>query len=255
MNRYLENDKSIESNFRSMYLFGRNVATYKFAFAKSLLELGQNNKSFVTLEELSPIFAKYMLEHVGNGKRQITSQSSKCISALNLYKNEQITWEQLLDVTTKIGFANVIDAFHNVPNLDVSTTFYEKSVQGKSLGITLTDNTYLLAESIQSINMLNEIEGRWNLVENAWTEKNPLLEVKFDEQLEQLYFVKPITAQKFMMSHERINLTPVRKPLNGYQKGKCFYCFNKISIESNQPDTCDVDHLSHYQFNITVQKI
>jgi hypothetical protein len=64
MNNFLENDHSIESNFRSVYLFGRNVATYKFAFAKTLLELGESKKSFVSLEELSPIFAKYMLEHI-----------------------------------------------------------------------------------------------------------------------------------------------------------------------------------------------
>lgn len=54
MNNYLENDNTLEleSNFRSIYLFGRNVATYKFAFAKTLLELGESNKSFVSLEEL-----------------------------------------------------------------------------------------------------------------------------------------------------------------------------------------------------------
>ena len=79
----------------------RNVATYKFAFAKTLFELGESNKSFVSLEEISPIFAKYMLEHIRNGKRQITSQSSKFISALDLFHHNQITWEQLLEVTEK----------------------------------------------------------------------------------------------------------------------------------------------------------
>lgn len=46
MNKFLENDQSLESKFRSVYLFGRNVATYKFAFAKTLLELGKSDKSF-----------------------------------------------------------------------------------------------------------------------------------------------------------------------------------------------------------------
>lgn len=241
-NKYLLGDQSVESNFRSMYLFGRNAATYKFAFAKSLLELAGKEKSFITLEELSPLFAKYMLEHIGTGKRQITSQSSKFISALTLYNNEQISWEQLLVVTEKVGFNNVIDAFHHVPNLEITTRFYDKAVQGKSLGITLTDDTYLLAQSTHYSNMYNEIEGRWNLVEHAWTEKNQFLEVNYDSDLEKLYFLKPMTAQSYMMSHERINLSSVRNPLNGYQKGKCFYCFKKISIDSNEKDTCDVDH-------------
>lgn len=217
MNNYLENDNSLESNFRSIYLFGRNVATYKFAFAKTLLELSDNNENFVSLEDLSPIFAKYMLEHIGNGNRQITSQSSKFISALDLFEQNQITWEQLLDVTEKVGFNNVIDAFHNIPNGELDKKFYEKSIQGNILGIKLTDNTYLLNESSQKENIFREIEGRWNLVENAWTERNPKLEVQFDADLEQFFFIKPMTPQQFMLSHERINLTSARKPLNGYQ--------------------------------------
>ncbi|KOP66712.1 hypothetical protein AMS62_16815 [Bacillus sp. FJAT-18019] len=253
MNNYLENDSTLESNFRSIYLFGRNVATYKFAFAKTLLELGEKNESFVSLEELSPIFAKYMLEHIRNGKRQITSQSSKFISALDLFHQNQITWEQLLEVTEKVGFSNVIDAFHNIPNGELSKRFYEKSMQGKTLGITLTDSIYLLNESSQKENIFSEIEGRWNLVENAWTERNPKLEVQFDIDLEQFFFIKPMSPQQFMLSHERINLTSARKPLNGYQKGKCFYCYSQISIDSNQLNTCDIDHFVPLstQFNST----
>ncbi|WP_394557657.1 HNH endonuclease domain-containing protein [Priestia aryabhattai] len=242
MNKFLENDQSLESKFRSIYLFGRNVATYKFAFAKALLELGKSDKSFVSLEELSPIFAKYMLEHIGNGKRQITSSSSKFINALELYNKQKIEWAQLLQVTERVGFTNVIDAFHNIPNGQLNTIFYEKSVQGKTLGITLTDSIYILNRSDQRASLLNEIEGRWNLVENAWTERNPKLEVKFDQELEQFFFLRSITPERYLNSHERVNLTSVRKPLNGYQKGKCFYCYRSISIESGQPTTCDVDH-------------
>lgn len=187
MNNFLDNDDTLESSFRSIYLFGRNVATYKFAFAKTILELGEQNKSFVSLEELSPIFARYMLEHIGNGKRQITSQSSKFISALDLFHQNQITWEQLLEVTEKVGFNNVIDAFHNIPNGELDKRFYEKSIQGKTLGISLTDSIYLLNESSQKENIFSEIEGRWNSVENAWTERNPKLEVQFDTDLEQFF--------------------------------------------------------------------
>lgn len=242
MNTFLNNDHSLESQFRSVYLFGKNVATYKFAFAKTLLELGNSKKSFVSLEELSPIYAKYMLEHIGNGKRQITSKSSKFINALNLYNDQKITWEQLMQVTEKVGFNNVIDAFHNIPNGELHTLFYEKAVKGKTLGISLRDSNYILNESLQRENLFNEIEGRWNLVESAWTERNPQLEVKFDEDLEQFYFLKSITSERYLNSHERINLTSVRKPLNGYQKGKCFYCYKSISIESGQLNTCDIDH-------------
>jgi hypothetical protein len=41
---------------------------------------------------------------------------------------------------------------------------------------------------------------------------------------------------------ERKSITGCRDALNGYQKGKCFYCFNDISIKSDSDELADVDH-------------
>ena len=242
MNEYLVNDTTLESQFRSIFLFGRNVATYKFALAKTLLELGRPSNGFISLEDLSPIYAKHMLEHVRTGKRQITSKSSKFIQAFELYDKGQITWEQLLLVTEKVGFNVVLDAFHYLPNDELPSSFYKKEVQGRKLGINLTDDLYKLNEGTQVGNMFEEIEGRWNLVETAWSERNPRLEIKYDGNLEEFFALKAVSPEGYLHSHNRVSLTPVRKPLNGYQKGKCFYCFGPISINSNEKNTCDVDH-------------
>ena len=40
----------------------------------------------------------------------------------------------------------------------------------------------------------------------------------------------------------RANLTSCRDALNGYQKGKCFYCFGDISVEDASERLADVDH-------------
>lgn len=37
-------------------------------------------------------------------------------------------------------------------------------------------------------------------------------------------------------------MTSSREALNGYQKGKCFYCFAEISIVSGSDRLADVDH-------------
>jgi hypothetical protein len=37
-------------------------------------------------------------------------------------------------------------------------------------------------------------------------------------------------------------VTSARGALNGYQKGKCFYCNQSISINPADEDLCDVDH-------------
>lgn len=41
---------------------------------------------------------------------------------------------------------------------------------------------------------------------------------------------------------KRFNITSVRDALNGYQKGKCFYSYQDISIRSQNYILCDVDH-------------
>ena len=206
------------------------------------MELSEHDKEFISLEDLSPIYVKHMLEHVRSGKRQITSQGSKFIQACQLYEAKQITYEQLLLVTEKLGFKNVLDAFHNVPGTSLQANFFIKDVRGKRLGITLSDDLFKMNNGTQGKNMLEEVEGRWNLVETAWNERNPNLEIKYDINNEDFFTFRPVTAENYLKSHNRIHLTPVRKPLNGYQKGKCFYCFGPISITTNHHETCDVDH-------------
>ena len=48
---FKEEHPSIESYWRSINLFGRNVASYKFALAKSLLEIAPTGKTEITLAE------------------------------------------------------------------------------------------------------------------------------------------------------------------------------------------------------------
>lgn len=40
----------------------------------------------------------------------------------------------------------------------------------------------------------------------------------------------------------RTAVTSARSALNGYQKGKCFYCFRDITVDPTSDDLADVDH-------------
>ena len=51
--RFYDIDPSLENYWRGVILFGRNVASYKFALAKSLLELADKKSDFIPLEELA----------------------------------------------------------------------------------------------------------------------------------------------------------------------------------------------------------
>jgi len=61
-----------------------------------------------------------------------------------------------------------------------------------------------------------------------------LLDIEYDLEGGQLYVPRRDTS--------RIAVTSCRDALNGYQKGKCFYCFIDISIKPGNDDLADVDH-------------
>jgi hypothetical protein len=75
-----------------------------------------------------------------------------------------------------------------------------------------------LKETLQFPNLPLETEARWRLVETAWDlGLNPaLLSVRYDSGSLLLYVRN--------RSRERIDVTSSRDALDGYQKGKCFYC-------------------------------
>ena len=71
--KFQEEHPSLESYWRSIILFGNNVASYKFALAKTLLEIAPAGKPAVHLEELAAPYAKHLCEHLrqaGNERQQ-----------------------------------------------------------------------------------------------------------------------------------------------------------------------------------------
>jgi 5-methylcytosine-specific restriction endonuclease McrA len=104
-------------------------------------------------------------------------------------------------------------------------------------GINITDDLLMLKEQLQFTNLPFEVEARWRLVEVAWSmDISPhLLEVKYDED-DHLLFIQN-------NDFRRINITSSRDSLNGYQKGKCFYCSKEIVVDGTDSDKMpDVDH-------------
>jgi hypothetical protein len=230
------NDPSLESQWRAIILFGKNSATYKFAFAKSLLGLIEKEKTKITLDELAIPFADSIVEHLKKSDKQGNAVSSKFLEGCRSYINQTISSEELYSLTERFGFINVIDAFQNVNGGMIPNPFYEKNyVQGKK-EIVITDNLLKIKELFQYRNLEQEVEARWNLVETAWNlQINPnLLEVKYDED-KSLFFIESNLMR-------RVDITSVRDSLNGYQKGKCFYSDQDISINKNDQNICEVDH-------------
>jgi 5-methylcytosine-specific restriction endonuclease McrA len=232
---FSETQPTREDYWRSVILFGRNVASYKFALAKSLLELATNEPNFIRLNELAVPFSRHVAEHLARVDKQATSSSSRFLEACRQFNAGGFGQDALVQKTVSLGFQNVIDAFHVVNREAIPVRFFldERKQRG---GIVITDDFLKLKETFQFANLPLEIEARWRLVETAWDlSLHPaLLSVRYDRDASAFYV--------WNLKRERIDVTSSRDALDGYQKGKCFYCLREISIVPTSPKLADVDH-------------
>src|SRR5687768_14240502 len=100
-NRFQVNDPSLESQWRSLILFGKNSATYKFSFGKALLDLVDKQKTRISLQDLSVPYALAIVEHLKKTDKQGSSKSSDFLTACRQFKDGHITQDVLFDITVK----------------------------------------------------------------------------------------------------------------------------------------------------------
>jgi len=249
MSLFTEEYPSLDSYWRSIILFGKNSATYKFALAKSLLELSPQTNTFISLEELAVPFCQHISTHLKTNDKQSTSTSSKFIDACRQLNEQKMEQDHLIQYAVKYGFENVLDAFHNVNQNHIPVQFFETIKTGKKpKGIIITDNFYKLKETSQASNFILETEARWRLVETAWALglAPSLVEVKYDE-LKGEFFVDSSDKRR------RTDITSARASLIGYQKAKCFYCFDDISTDPNHDLFADIDHFFPHSLQNSTQ--
>ena len=234
MATFFENDPTLQSYWRSIILYGRNVASYKFALGKALIDLNKKQNDLIKLEDLADPFSNHLCQHLKHNEKQITSANSEFLNTLKKFNNNEIQINERNEVTKRLGFNNVIDAFHEVNGKTIPKLFFidERKQNG---GIRLTDNYYNLLELQESENFFNEVESRWRLVETAWKlgVAVRLVQVEYDKIGENFYVDT---------TFGRINVTSSKNALNGYQKSKCFFCYDYISIVKKSLNLCNVDH-------------
>jgi 5-methylcytosine-specific restriction endonuclease McrA len=223
-----------EDYWRAIVLFGRNVASYKFALAKSLLELGPESGQLIKLDELARPFSRHVASHLKASDKQATSSTSKFLDSCRRFNAGEISDDQLVEKTVRLGFNNVIDAFHVVGADEIDERFFVDRRQERK-GIEITDQFSVLSGTDHIASLPEEVEARWRLVETSWAlgiSRN-LLRIEYDGASEELFAVS--------RDDRRTAVTSSRSALNGYQKGCCFYCFRTIGLsdESVKPD---VDH-------------
>ena len=226
---------TIADYWRGIVLYGRNVQSYKFALSAALLELAPDGGDLLKLADLAPTYAKHLCRHLQLADKQGTARSSRFLNTCRAYNAGQATETKLLDDTIRLGFNNVIGAFHVVSGEPIDEPFFvdERKTAG---GIRITDRVSQLRETNQYLSLSAETEARWRLVETAWelNVTRSVIEVQHDRDDEELFAIGK--------NNRRKAITNSRDALNGYQRGHCFYCFDSISLDPESLLLPDVDH-------------
>lgn len=230
---FLSSAPTVEDCWRGVVLYGRNTASYKFALASALLEMRPQAGQLVKLEDLAPNFSLNVARHLAKSPKQITTSNGKFIEACLAYNLDQ-KLDALVDSAVAYGFANVIDAFHVVASTPVAQRFFLDE-RRENKGIRITDEFSRLITGTQSGNLSQEVDSRWRLVETAWNLgiAANLLCIHHDDVAGEMF--------TFDKSNRRKSVTSSRGALNGYQKGRCFYCFTDLCLCGDEMNT-DVDH-------------
>lgn len=236
MATFIEPTPRETSCWRSVILFGANVACYKFALGKSLLSFAAQGKGLVTLEEVAVPYTAHIADHLKKCDKQGTSQSSSYLDECRKFAQGTISQTAIVDASVKLGFGDVLDAFHTVRQERIPMQFFEIEKKNGKIKLHLTEQLNSLAQdNAQLGNLSSEVESRWRLVETAWDLGiSRALLIDYDP-----------TSNNLILNDQgaRVDVTSCRSALVGYQKGRCFYCFESIGVRSNSTDTCDVDHL------------
>ena len=232
MNSFIPKDPTVEDCWRGIILYGDNSATYKFALAESLIKLNPQAGQLVKMEDLAPVYAKAIASHISHSPKQGT-RPGEFQESIKKY-NSDGDINTLVKATLKGGFTNVINAFHNVNSSEVLHRFFIDE-RSSNKGIRITDEFSKLAEGLQISNISQEVDSRWRLVETAWNigiSTNHLV-VQHDHELGEIF--------TFDSARRRRDVTSTRGALNGYQKGRCFYCSASLRLLGEGSNT-DVDH-------------
>lgn len=245
--RFYQVEPSLENYWRGIILFGKNVASYKFALAHALYDVKRDGSDLILLEDLAVPFSQHLCRHLAQAPKQITTSRSQYLDACRQFNAGEIDQNALTEATLRNGFNVVLNAFHNVNQGEIEKRFFIDERKTHK-GIRLTTNFHQLTEGMQYQNLKLETDARWNLVEQGWAMgvSRNLIAVEHDEQDNMLFSIQ---------NNRRVDITSCRDSLNGYQKGRCFYCFAPISVETGDANLADVDHFIPWMLKDQVRNV
>ena len=203
------------------------------------------NSVALRLDDLALPFALSLCDHIRVAPKQsVTNINKGLLKGCESFNLGELEPDALREIAVRHGFGDVIDAFHVLNGRSLEKRFFIDE-RKSAKGIRLTDEFRQLG-MLPTVGDLNaEIEARWRVVETGWELGVNAALVEFEEATGGL---------SIRSADRRIALSSCRHTLNGYQKGRCFYCFGPVSIDGSG-ELADVDHFFPWALRRTVPNI
>lgn len=235
---FLDKESSTLNTFRTLTLFGKNAATYKFALCHALMK--QTGKtSEVRYEDLQEDFLLELVFHYENNPHQFAQTKNALTSKIDEYLGSDRSasdWNLLNKAASKNIFNDVFRAYQNVGSGTLASTHMLFEDQRTNKKITMTDRLVSILEDDKAKLIINiENQARWSIVEEAWRAGVTPNMLSFNQD-DGLFYSE--------FDNKRIGLRSAVDTLLPYQNGCCFYCNRKVSqfVMSQDDDFADVDH-------------
>lgn len=211
--------------WRSIILYGRNVATYKIALGQVLLDVAAGGHSTISMPNLAVAFFRCYRERLQAGQAQqyIPGRKTLLERVVKSYDLGELSESQAAEVVERAGFNDVVPRFHTVGDSPIVQPFYVQT----QMGLTLTDALATVVQGSSLAELRDELSSRWSLLETAFAPDYDPAGLGTDGST--------IYQARYL---ERVSITSVRPVIGGYQNGLCFYCGEPLG---NEP--IHVDHL------------
>ena len=214
--------------WRGVILHGKNASTYKIALAQLLIDYSNRNFTKIPLNELAEDFYHTYQKRMENGLRQnkTSGRDTYVEQMVNEVKADKTKESDALEFIKENSLKKmVLKRFNTICGKKIPEPFYTFDDRN----LTLSSNILEVFSTKQNL-LENELISRWDLLEHAFTESDAAGTLELDEKLEWLKHSK-----------KRTNITKFINVLQGYQRGKCFYCGEEIE------DEIQVDHVIPWQ--------
>ena len=149
--------------WRGIILFGSNVASYKFALAQSLLELAPQSGTLLKMSDLAPVYAKHIALHLQSCDKQGTSAGSTFLDACRRFNAGALDANGLAETTVRMGFKNVVDAFHVVGGRPSTSAF--SSTNASQTMVCESPTRFLRCRQASGVGIC---KSKWSRASASW---------------------------------------------------------------------------------------